>query len=118
MANEIENLDSSNEDNSQEDTPDADALKQQSPPWLGGGGNTGIVVMESIDSRDIVLLVIAGYVAVMALVRMMNEHRDRVYLEVRAEVDQEKARQKAEKKAQQKKERREARDKEAQEKAA
>ena len=29
MANETETLDSSNEDNSQEDTPDADALKQQ-----------------------------------------------------------------------------------------
>ncbi len=31
--------------------------------------------MESIDSREIVLLVIAVYVAVMSLVRMMIEHR-------------------------------------------
>ncbi len=74
--------------------------------------------MESIDSRDLVLFVVAGYVAVMTLVRMMNEHRNRVYLEVRAEVDEEKARQQAEKKAQRKKQRREAFDKEAREEAA
>ena len=49
--------------------------------------------MDGLQTSDIVLLAIAGYLGVMALVRLMAAHRDRVAREVAEEVKREQHRQ-------------------------
>jgi hypothetical protein len=49
--------------------------------------------MDSLDSRDVVLLAIAGYVALASLVRLMIRHRNAVAIRLRGEVEQERKRQ-------------------------
>ena len=51
--------------------------------------------MDGLHASDIVLLAIAGYIGVMALVRLMIGHRDRVAREVADEVKREQHRQAA-----------------------
>ena len=49
--------------------------------------------MDGLQASDIVLLAIAGYIGVMALVRLMIAHRDRVAREVAEEVKHQQQRQ-------------------------
>ena len=52
--------------------------------------------MGNMDSWDVILLMVAGYVAVMALVRLMIRRRDQMQAEFREEVRKEKKRRAAE----------------------
>jgi hypothetical protein len=45
--------------------------------------------MDGLETRDIILLAIAGYIAVMALVRLMIGHRNRVTREISEEIRRE-----------------------------
>jgi len=54
--------------------------------------------MEGLEARDIVLLAIVGYIAVMALVRLMIGHRNRVAREVSEEIRREQQRKAVEEK--------------------
>jgi hypothetical protein len=45
--------------------------------------------MENMDRWDIVLLVVAGYLAVAALSRLMARHRDRRIGQLREQMEQE-----------------------------
>jgi hypothetical protein len=56
--------------------------------------------MDAIDGKDVALLLVAGYVAVMVLVRLMLGDRDRLIDRFRTEIRQEKrAKAKAEARA-------------------
>jgi hypothetical protein len=50
--------------------------------------------MGAMDTWDITLLVVAGYLAVVALVRLMARHRDQMLDDLRRQVAAEKKRQK------------------------
>lgn len=63
--------------------------------------------MANMDSWTIVLLVIAGYVALMALVRLMIRRRDQLLNRFREEVEAEKERKAQAKKQREKKEKEE-----------
>jgi hypothetical protein len=52
--------------------------------------------MQSMDSWDVALLVLAGYVAVVALVRMMLGHREQTARRLRIELDRQERQQDAE----------------------
>jgi hypothetical protein len=57
--------------------------------------------MDAIDGKDVALLLVVGYVAVMVLVRLMLGYRDRLIVRFRDEMRQAKrARARAEAKAQ------------------
>jgi hypothetical protein len=51
------------------------------------------LAMDGLQASDVVLLAIAGYIGVMALVRLMIGHRDRVAREVAEEVKLQQQRQ-------------------------
>lgn len=57
--------------------------------------------MGSMDGSDVALLVLAGYVATVALVRLMMRRRDQMLEEFRKEVKNEKQRRGIEQKKQQ-----------------
>jgi hypothetical protein len=48
--------------------------------------------MVSMDRWDWILLAAAGFVAVVVLVRLMLNHRNRLLMQLRAEIEQEQAR--------------------------
>ena len=48
--------------------------------------------MGAMDNWDVTLLIVAGYLAVVALVRLMARHRDQMLGEVRRQIAQEKKR--------------------------
>lgn len=50
--------------------------------------------MNAIDGADWTILAIAGYLAVMALVRLMRNHRDHLIARFREDFQAEKAKQK------------------------
>lgn len=50
-------------------------------------------VMGAMDNWDVTLLVVAGYLAVVALVRLMARHRDQMLGEFRREIKKEKKRE-------------------------
>ncbi len=52
--------------------------------------------MGFMDRWDVALLAVVGYVAVMALVRLMTRHRDQVVDELQKQVEAERRRKKAE----------------------
>ena len=52
--------------------------------------------MGIMDRWDVALLAVVGYVAVMALVRLMTRHRDQVVDELQKQVEAERRRKKAE----------------------
>ena len=54
-------------------------------------------VMLGLDTWDIVLLVIASYVAIVTLVRLMRQRRDELLAKLRSDFNTEKARLEAEK---------------------
>ncbi len=56
--------------------------------------------MGIMDRWDVALLAVVGYVAVMALVRLMTRHRDQVVDELQKQVEAERRRMKAEEKNQ------------------
>lgn len=60
--------------------------------------------MANMDSWTMVLLVVAGYVAVMALVRLMIRRRNQLFDRFQAEVEVEKERKAQAKKQREKKE--------------
>jgi ribosomal silencing factor RsfS len=55
--------------------------------------------MESLEARDIALLAVAGYIGVMALVRLMIGHRNRVAREIAEEIRREQQRKAGEEKS-------------------
>ena len=55
--------------------------------------------MDGLETRDIILLAIAGYIAVMALVRLMIGHRNRVTREISEQIRREQQTKAAEEKA-------------------
>jgi hypothetical protein len=57
--------------------------------------------MENMDQWDLVLIVAAGYVAAMALVRLMAWRRDQMLAEFRRQMEDARKRKEAEKKKQQ-----------------
>jgi hypothetical protein len=52
--------------------------------------------MGNMDGWDVALLAVAGYVAVVTLVRLMIRHRDRVLAEFRRRLKKERLRREAE----------------------
>ena len=48
--------------------------------------------MANLEGWDWALLVVAGYVAVMSLVRLMRSHRDAILGELREKIDREQSR--------------------------
>ena len=50
--------------------------------------------MNAIDGKDWTILAIAGYLAVMALVRLMRSHRDQLVARFREDFEAEKAKKK------------------------
>lgn len=50
--------------------------------------------METIEGWDIALLVVVGYLATVALVRLMGRHRDQLVERFRTEMKQEKQQRK------------------------
>jgi hypothetical protein len=52
--------------------------------------------MGAMDNWDVTLLIVAGYLAVVALVRLMVRHRDQILDEVRRQFENEKQRKKKE----------------------
>ena len=48
--------------------------------------------MANMDSWDWALLAVAGYVAVLSLVRLMSNHRDKVLSQFREQINQERMR--------------------------
>ncbi len=61
--------------------------------------------MGSMDGWDVALLVVAGYVAVVTLVRLMVRRRDQMLDEFRRDVAKEKARRELDQRKQQQSER-------------
>ena len=61
--------------------------------------------MGSMDRWDVVLLAVVGYVAVMALVRLMAKRRDQVFDELQKQVEAEQHRKRAEEKEERRRER-------------
>lgn len=53
--------------------------------------------METMESWDIALLVVVGYLAAVALVRLMTRHRDQLVGQFRREMQQQRKPQPAEK---------------------
>jgi len=51
------------------------------------------MLMGTMDTWDVTLLIVAGYLAVVALVRLMARHRDQMLGEVRRQIAKEKKRQ-------------------------
>jgi hypothetical protein len=49
--------------------------------------------MGNMDSWDVTLLVVAGYLAVVTLVRLMARRRNQVFEELRQKVEEEKRKQ-------------------------
>jgi len=49
--------------------------------------------MGNMDSWDVTLLIVAGYVAIVALVRLMARRRNQVYEELRRQAETEKRKQ-------------------------
>jgi len=49
--------------------------------------------MGNMDSWDVTLLVVAGYLAIMALVRLMARRRNQVYEELHRQAEDEKRKQ-------------------------
>ena len=60
--------------------------------------------MYTLDTWDIVLLVIAGFIAVTTLVRLMQAHRDDLLKKLRSDFDAEQQRLSTEERQQKKKE--------------
>lgn len=60
-----------------------------------------------MNSGDIILLAVAGYIAVMSLVRLMQQRRDQVYRELESEVERERERKRREEQAARRRARRE-----------
>jgi hypothetical protein len=56
--------------------------------------------MENMDQWDLVLIIAAGYVAAMALVRLMTWRRDQMLAEFRQQMEDAKKRKEAEKRKQ------------------
>ena len=54
--------------------------------------------MNAVSSWDLVLLVVAAYVGVSSLARLMHRHRDTVVAELQEQVETERRRQATEKK--------------------
>jgi hypothetical protein len=52
--------------------------------------------MGAMDNWDVTLLVVMGYLAVVALVRLMTRHRDQLLTEFRRQMDEENKRKLAE----------------------
>jgi hypothetical protein len=52
--------------------------------------------MGNMDSWDVTLLVVAGYLAVVSLVRLMARRRNQVYAELSQKIENEKKRKKLE----------------------
>jgi hypothetical protein len=52
--------------------------------------------MQAMDNWDVTLLIVAGYVAVVALVRLMARHRDQMLDDMRRQIVKEKKRKQAE----------------------
>jgi hypothetical protein len=50
--------------------------------------------METMESWDIALLVVVGYLAAVALVRLMSRHRDQLLERFRSEMQREKQQRK------------------------
>jgi hypothetical protein len=51
--------------------------------------------METMESWDIALLVVVGYLAIVALVRLMARHRDQVVERFRQDIEREKQQRKS-----------------------
>ncbi len=49
--------------------------------------------MGNMDSWDVTLLVVAGYLAVVTLVRLMARRRNQVFVELRQKAEEEKRKQ-------------------------
>ena len=49
--------------------------------------------MGNMDSWDVTLLVVAGYLAVVSLVRLMARRRNQIFEELRQKVEEEKRKQ-------------------------
>ena len=56
--------------------------------------------MGNMDGWDVALLVVAGYVAIVTLVRLMIRRREQMLAKFRREVEKEKARREAEPRSQ------------------
>jgi hypothetical protein len=54
---------------------------------------SGGQAMGNMDSWDVTLLVVAGYLAVVSLVRLMTRRRNQVYEELRQKAEEEKRKQ-------------------------
>jgi heme exporter protein D len=52
--------------------------------------------MQAMDNWDVTLLIVAGYVAVVALVRLMARHRNQMLDDMRRQIAQERKRKQAE----------------------
>ena len=52
--------------------------------------------MGAMDNWDVTLLVVMGYLAVVALIRLMTRHRDQMLAEFRRQIEEEKKRKLAE----------------------
>ena len=65
--------------------------------------------MDHLSTADVVLLAIAGYIAVVTLVRLMLQHREQVARHVREQFQREQARQRQEEQRKAKKEKGEQR---------
>ncbi len=60
-----------------------------------------------MSNWDLILLVVAGYIAVVSLVKLMRRRRDDVYRELEAEVERERERKSREEREARRRERRE-----------